>query len=155
MTYYVSVTGLKVKNLWSMPTFMVHASSSMSQAQAAEGNIKAMGTYRKGVHHTLTVWEDKNSMINFLIAGAHAQAMKNADAIGLPGGTKVYGYESETIPTSWDEVLKLWEEHGARHGKKLAVVSTKETKPSSISTLTLGTALGMAAVLVLTVGYLQ
>jgi hypothetical protein len=157
MTYYISVTGLQVKNIWNMPTFMSYAYSSMAQAQATEGNIKAMVTYRKGVHHTLTVWDDRKSMMKFLVAGAHRQAMKEADTISVPGGTKVYGYESETIPTSWDEVLKIWEEHGTRHGKKVATIA-KETRISklAISPLTLGgAALCMAVLLVLTVGNLQ
>jgi Domain of unknown function (DUF3291) len=117
MTYYVSITGLQVKSLLHMPSFFWHTSASKSQADAAAGNIQSMLTYRNGIYHTLTVWKDRKSMTRFMAAGAHAKAMKMEQSISVPGGTKVYGYETETIPT-WDEALQRWEEHGTRHGTK-------------------------------------
>jgi len=56
-------------------------------------------------------------MMKFYHSGPHAAAMKATNEISSPGGTKVYGYYSDTIPT-WDEALVLWDEHGAIHGKK-------------------------------------
>eukprot|EP00977_Amphora_coffeiformis_P030117 scaffold44815_cov214-Amphora_coffeaeformis.AAC.1 len=108
----------------------MHAIPSKLQAEAAEGNIAAYTTSRNGIQHTLTVWTDQASMRRYLINGAHRQAMKVADVMSLPGsGTKVYGYESETIPT-WDEALALWDQHGTRHGKKVVAATTKSSSLS-------------------------
>lgn len=117
MKYYVSVTGLKVKSLWYFPMFLKHAIPSFQQAQRAAGNVFAETKAKNGIQHTLTVWEDKKSMMLFLRSGAHAQAMKVTQQISDMSETKVYGYESDILPT-WEEALKQWEEHGSYHGKK-------------------------------------
>ena len=74
--YYVSVTGLRVKSIWHMPTFARHAYTSKRQADSAEGNIHASVKSRDGVQHTLTVWRDKASMRRYFVSGAHREAMK-------------------------------------------------------------------------------
>jgi len=117
MKYYVSVTGLKVKSLWYHPTFLKHAIPSFMQAQSSPGNVFAETKTRNGIQHTLTVWEDRASMLSFLRSGAHAQAMKVTKQISDMSETKVYGYDSDSIPT-WDEALIQWEKHGTYHGKK-------------------------------------
>lgn len=155
MTYYISVTGLQIKNVFSMPKFWQHAVASYMQAENAEGNIRVM-TNSRGMYqqHTLTVWKDRKSMTKFMASGAHAQAMKVSAAIGVPGGTKVYGYESDTIPT-WDEALAIWEEHGKRHGKKVA--NKKEQDPPKSSSLLKTGAVALTVTLVLAASnsYLQ
>ncbi len=116
MKYYISVTGLQVKSIWQYPRFWIHAVPSAIQAQSAAGIVEARTTSRNGIQHTLTVWEDRNFMLQYLRAGAHLEAMKVTSQVSEPGGTKVYGYESDSIPT-WEEALQLWETHGTRHGK--------------------------------------
>ena len=138
--YYVSVTGLEVKSIFYFPLFARHAAPSKMQADAAEGNVSSQTTARGYVQHTLTVWKDKKSMLRYLISGAHLQAMNAADSMSRPGGTKVYGYYSDTIPT-WDEALALWEEHGTRHGKK---VTRQQPKQQLSSALLLGVAVSVA-----------
>jgi hypothetical protein len=130
MKYYVSVTGLKVKSIWLYPTFFKHAIPSFQQAKGAAGNLFAETKARNGVQHTLTVWQDKASMLAFLRSGAHAQAMKVTRQISDLSETKVYGYDSDTMPT-WEEALTLWEEHGSYHGSK--PVPTKATESSGWS----------------------
>jgi hypothetical protein len=133
MKYYVSVTGLQLKGLWYLPKFMKHAVQSTMQAQASQGNVSTRTNLRNGVRHTLTVWDNKTSMLRYMRAGAHAQAMRINNEISLPGKTKVYGYESDTIPT-WDEAIALWEVHGTRHGKvvKQQQQSAMETTKSPL-----------------------
>jgi len=115
MKYYVSVTGLQVKSMWHMPRFIYYV--SQINASSFPGNIDQQFTGRNGVQHTLTVWNDRKSMMKFYASGPHAAAMKVTSQIATPGGTKVYGYYSNSIPT-WDEALVLWDEHGAMHGRK-------------------------------------
>ena len=130
MKYYVSVTGLQLKSILYYPRFIIHAVPSSIQAEKAEGNVIAKTMARNGIQHTLTVWENRQAMLKYMRAGAHLQAMKITNQVSAPEGTKVYGYESDTIPT-WDEALELWDLHGTRHGKP--VPSTKG-KGSATST---------------------
>ena len=66
-------------------------------------------------------------MTRFMARGAHAKAMKVANEMGDPSETKVYGYETDKIPT-WDEALALWSEHGTRHGVKVVGGRNKNNK---------------------------
>jgi hypothetical protein len=115
--YYVSITGIKLKSIWHFPKFQSYSGPSMKQSQKADGNISSQGNYRNGVLHTLSVWKDRKSMARFMASGAHARAMKINDEVSVSSTTKVYGYETDTIPT-WDEAILLWDEHGTRHGVK-------------------------------------
>ena len=130
MKYYVSVTGLQVKSMWHMPRFIYFV--SQINASSFPGNIDQQFTGRNGVQHTLTVWNDRKSMMKFYASGPHAAAMKVTSQISTPGGTKVYGYYSNSIPT-WDEALVLWDEHGAMHGRKptRTAVTTTATVPET------------------------
>ena len=51
-------------------------------------------------YHTLTGWENKNKMIDYLRGKHHAMAMKNFRSIG----TGVHGYEDDLI---WEENRKM------------------------------------------------
>lgn len=81
----------------------------MIQAEQSEGIVKTQGTYRWGVHHTLTVWENKEAMQKYLRSGAHKEAMMRSKDIG--SYVKVYGYGSDEIPTM-NDALELWNEKG-------------------------------------------
>merc|ERR1712013_427384 len=75
----------------------------------AEGNVSVDGTFFDGNLHTLSVWEDKQAMTKFFRSGAHARAMKITGSVAE--STKIYGYETDRIP-SWEEALKIWNEKG-------------------------------------------
>jgi len=105
---YVSITGLELKAFWHYPTFMYHAIRSFSQAESAPGNISTATKQIGRVHHTLTVWESRKDMIQYLRQGSHADAMKVFDQIATG---KVYGYETDQIPT-WDEAREIWDAKG-------------------------------------------
>ncbi|KAL7564071.1 hypothetical protein ACA910_006973 [Epithemia clementina (nom. ined.)] len=106
---WVSVTGLELKSWLRYPQFMMYAAPSFMQAQASAGNIYAGVKNVGNIHHTLTVWKSRNDMLAYLRQGEHLKAMKISREVGKYG--KVYGYESDSIP-SWDEALKLWKEKG-------------------------------------------
>ena len=158
MKYYVSVTGLKVKSIWHHPQFWLHAVPSAIQAQSAPGIVEARTTARNGIQHTLTVWEDRKHMLRYLREGAHLKAMKVTAQVSDPAGTKVYGYESDTIPT-WEEALALWEVHGTRHGKLVPTLtsssqaSQRELLKSSLPFLAMMMAVG--AMVVISTGQLS
>lgn len=105
---YISITGLRVKSFWHWPRFAWHAVRSMTQAQKAEGCLQANAKSIAGVQHTLSVWVDRKAMVNFMMRGAHREAMGDFRKIA-EGST--YGYESDVIP-DWAEAQRLWKERG-------------------------------------------
>lgn len=113
MSYYISITGLELKSMFHSPKFWFYAIPAMTQAKQAPGNISADGSYIQGTHHTLTVWKDRRSMLNYMRSGSHAKAMKIFDDIATG---KTYGYESDIIPT-WEEVRNLYETKARVVGK--------------------------------------
>ena len=112
--YYVSITGLKLKSFYHAPKFWFHAIPSMIQAKKAPGNVSADARTVNGIHHTLTVWTDRKSMIKFMVSGDHAKAMKIFDDIATG---KTYGYETDEIP-SWEEAVQIYEEKGIEYVKR-------------------------------------
>lgn len=113
-TVYVSITGLRLKGPWVAMRFWWHAIRSMTQAQAAPGNISASARMINGVNHTLSVWEDKAAMRRFMLSGPHGKAMRAFPAIAT-GST--FGFETarDAVP-DWDQVHALWLEHGVEYG---------------------------------------
>ncbi len=73
---YVSITGLRVRRFWHVPTFWRYAVASMAQAQKADGCLGAAAKTINGIHHTRSVWRDREDMRAFLDKGPHQDAMK-------------------------------------------------------------------------------
>jgi hypothetical protein len=72
----VSVTRLRLRSLWLLPAFLLHANRSTRQARAAPGFIAGwLGNELPKGFWTATVWEDAAAMRAFRKSGAHAQAM--------------------------------------------------------------------------------
>lgn len=111
MTQYISITGLKPKGILSFITFWRLAIPSFQQAQKAEG-IKFCEVKRmKGFQCTLTAWESREAMLNYLRSGAHLVAMKSFSKIATG---RTYGYESNIIP-SWSEAFQILLEKGKEY----------------------------------------
>ncbi|MEM7427948.1 MAG: hypothetical protein AAF441_17785 [Pseudomonadota bacterium] len=109
--YYISITGLRLKSIWSMVRFWRHAIASLRQVRQAEGLVHAEVRRISGVQHTLTVWQDERAMKRFLYRGAHRKAIAAFDSIATG---KTFGYHSADIP-DWEEARALWEEYGAEY----------------------------------------
>ncbi|CAB9519928.1 expressed unknown protein [Seminavis robusta] len=122
--YHVSVTGMDIHSWSAVPTFMSFARRSMQQAKEAKGVVHVQGGYQKGVHHTLTVWEDRNATVQYLRSGDHKEAMAASKDIGT--FVQVYGYDSDEIP-SMEEAIQKWKEHGH-------VVFRQKTPPKTTTT---------------------
>ena len=109
--FYVSITGLKPKSFLAYFAFVRHAIPCSNQARQAEGILFFATKTINGIQHTLTVWESKERMKNYLYSGAHLAAIKVFKKIATG---KTFGFESKQIPT-WDEVHKLWIEKGIEY----------------------------------------
>lgn len=105
---YISITGLKPNNWRSALRFWRFAIPSFSQAKKAKGNLFCQVKQINGYQCTLTAWENKEVMREFMISGTHLEAMKSFRKIATG---KTYGFEGETIP-SWEEAFQLLQEKG-------------------------------------------
>jgi hypothetical protein len=105
---YISVTGLKIKGPLAFFSFWRHAIPSKIQADRAPGMLFLSMKEVSGYHHTLSVWENKQAMLDYRSRGAHQLAMKMFRKIA---SEKVVGYESDHIP-DWDEALQVWDDRG-------------------------------------------
>lgn len=108
---YISITGLKPKGVISFLCFWFLAIPTFEQAKKSKG-IKFCEVKRiNGVQCTLTAWDNREDMLEFMRSGVHLKAMKAFHKIAT-GST--YGFESETIPT-WKEAFSLLREKGKEY----------------------------------------
>ena len=105
---HISITGLKPKGIIGYFRFWLLAVPTFSQAKSAKGNVFCEVKKIQGYQCTLTAWESKNQMLEFLRSGAHAKAMKAFHTIATG---KIYGYESAEIP-NWNESFELLQSEG-------------------------------------------
>ena len=104
---YISITGIKVKSFFGMLKFMRYTLPSFTAARKANGNLFCDSKKINKYHHTLTAWENRSKMMDYLRGKHHSSAMKNFRSIGIGS---VYGYEDDLIP-SWEDALKKWKEN--------------------------------------------
>ncbi len=102
---YVSITGLKINaGLFAFLTFWRHSIPSKFQAHRSPGLLFLEVKACNGFQHTLSVWEDKQAMRQYIGRGAHLLAMRAFKKIATG---RTYGYEATNIP-NWEEALMLW-----------------------------------------------
>lgn len=109
--FYVSITGLRPKNFWSIFRFWRHAIPSKLQADQAPGILFSDVRKINGFQHTLTAWESKDHMKAYIHSGAHLKALKVFTNIAQG---KTFGFESDRIP-AWEEVHELWLKNGKEY----------------------------------------
>ena len=108
---YVSVTGLKPKGLMGWIRFWVLTIPAGRNAQKSEGVLFCEFKSLNHFQHTLTVWKSKKQMLDCKSSPSHSRAMKGISKIG---SGKVYGYETDGIP-SWEDALSEWDKNGIEY----------------------------------------
>jgi hypothetical protein len=108
---HISITGLKPKGFLGFIRFWMHAVPTFRQAQQAKGNLFCEVKRIEGFQCTLTAWEDRAIMLEFMRSGAHLGAMKAFHKIAKG---KTYGYESDAIP-NWEQAFELLQENGKEY----------------------------------------
>jgi hypothetical protein len=73
---YISITGLKPKGILGYFKFWMLAIPSFSQAQAAKGNLHSAVKKMHGFQCTLTAWESRELMMQFMRSGAQWSTFK-------------------------------------------------------------------------------
>jgi hypothetical protein len=105
---HISITGLKPKGISGFLKFWILAIPSFTQAKSADGNLLCEVKRINGFQCTLTAWESRPQMLDFMRSGKHLKAMKSFHKIATG---KTFGYESDTIPI-WTEAFDLLQKNG-------------------------------------------
>jgi hypothetical protein len=100
---HISLTALKPKGIISYFKFWLLAIPSFQEAKKANGILFCEVKKMHGNHCTITAWESRAHMLQFMRSGVHLKAMK---AFGNIATGKTYGYEPEEIPT-WENAYAL------------------------------------------------
>ena len=114
---YISITGLKPKGFLSILRFWRLAIPSFMEAKSAKGNLSAEVKKMHGFQCTVTAWENREFMLEFMRSGVHLKAMKAFPKIATG---RTYGFESEVIPT-WEEAFSVLMEKGKDYSAKPSV----------------------------------
>jgi hypothetical protein len=101
--YNVSVTRLRIRSIFYMPLFALHAFRSAAQAQRSEG-IQDFSTRVEAwdTHWTKTVWKGEDSMRRFRNSGAHQVAMRILSEICSEASYTRWQQDTPEPPT-WEE----------------------------------------------------
>lgn len=101
----IVATELHVRSFWRFFEFAVVSARSMHQAKKTAGNIYAAAKNKSWrIGYTLTVWENKDAMLEFRNTGAHKLAMSKIRK--LSHQYKTLHWESDKQPD--------WQEAGTR-----------------------------------------
>ncbi|MGB1964710.1 MAG: hypothetical protein ACPHW3_08455 [Candidatus Puniceispirillales bacterium] len=102
---YIAVTGLKPRGIIGAIRFWLLAIPSFNQAKSSNGILFCEAKSVNGYKHTLTAWNSKESMNDFVFSKTHVKAIKAYPKIAK-GFTVTY--ESDAVP-SWEDALAKWE----------------------------------------------
>ncbi|WP_208619441.1 U32 family peptidase [Paenibacillus helianthi] len=109
----ISVTRVRVKGMWVLPFFIYHIVRSTKQLNRAAGLLHSdltRDSWRVG--WTMSVWENKDRMLEYRNHGNHAKAMRIARRIG--DEVEAVHWDADTIP-SWEEAkIRLHQKYGRK-----------------------------------------
>ncbi len=101
--YTVSITRLRVRSIFYMPLFMLHAMRTMTQAQKADGVQGVETRFEKNnVVWTKTIWADEAKMKEYRGSGAHQIAMRLLSEICNEASVALWQQADTQLPT-WEE----------------------------------------------------
>lgn len=101
--YNVSITRLRVRSIFYLPLFMLHAMRTLTQAQKAEGVLGVETRFEKNnVVWTKTVWREEAAMKKYRGSGAHQVAMRLLSEMCSEAAYARWQQETPTLPT-WEE----------------------------------------------------
>lgn len=132
--YTVSITRLRVRSIFYMPMFMLHAMRTMTQAQKADGVAGVETRFEKNnVVWTKTVWHDESQMKKYRGSGAHQIAMRMLSEMCSEASVTRWQQESTDLPT-WEEAHRRMLSEGklskVKHPSQLQVAG--KTAPDTM-----------------------
>ena len=101
--YTVSITRLRVRSIFLMPLFTLHAMRTSSQAQKAEGILGVETRFEKNnVVWTKTIWTEESAMKKYRGSGAHQIAMRILSEMCSEASVTRWQQDGAELPT-WEE----------------------------------------------------
>ena len=101
--YNVSITRLRVRSIFYMPAFLLHAMRTSTQAQKADGILGVETRFEKNnVVWTKTVWADEDAMKKYRGSGAHQIAMRILSELCNEASVARWQQLETDLPT-WEE----------------------------------------------------
>ena len=101
--YNVSITRLRVRSIFYMPVFLLHAMRTSTQAQKADGILGVETRFEKNnVVWTKTVWTDETAMKKYRGSGAHQIAMRFLSELCNEASVARWQQLETELPT-WEE----------------------------------------------------
>ena len=102
--YVCRCHGAKSQRVLVGNPFWLLAVPTFKQAKFSDGVLFCEVKSVDGFHHTLTAWETKKDMKNFVFSPIHRKAMRVFRKIATGSTIR---YETDKMP-SWDEALEIW-----------------------------------------------
>ena len=110
----ISVTRLRLRRWWYLPSFSIQSLRSSRQAAAAPGNLGVrLLRDRANTYWTTTCWQDEASMKAFMHAGAHGKAMRQLLEWCDEAAVVHWSQEGTTLPT-WSAAYERLRRDGRR-----------------------------------------
>ena len=127
--YTVSITRLRVRSIFYLPLFLLHAMRTTMQAQKSEGIAGVETRFEKNnVVWTKTVWNDETQMKKYRGSGAHQIAMRMLSEMCSEASVARWQQEGTELPT--------WEEAHRRMLTEGKLSKVKHPSPLQLSGLT-------------------
>ncbi len=101
----VSITSIKLKGPFAFFPLSLRALRIVQQLRST----KCKEFRKRGIwttHYTMTLWDNKQNMDEFVRSSAHLEAMKASS--GFAREIRLYTYEGTTLP-KWPDAIRLLE----------------------------------------------
>jgi hypothetical protein len=105
--YHVSLTRLRLRSIRYVPFFLLDALRTNSQVSKASGFIEgALLNDREWTFWTLTSWQSRQNMLDYMLTGSHKAAMPKLLKWCDEASVAHWEQETATLPT-WEEADHL------------------------------------------------
>ena len=109
---FVSLTRLRIRSLRFLPHFLVHILTTLRQVKRAQGFRRGgLLADRNWTFWTLTAWDERESMRQYMTTGSHKKAMPHLLDWCDEASVTDWMQPEEDLP-SWDEADKRMREGG-------------------------------------------
>ncbi len=109
---FVSITRLRIRSVWFMPRFALHAFTSLRQCKRASGFLDgSLLPDRKLAFWTMTLWQDQAAMRAYMGGGAHLKAMPKL-LHWCDEASVVHWTQDDATPPSWEEAVRRMRTQG-------------------------------------------
>jgi hypothetical protein len=99
---FVSLTRLRIRSVRFLPLFAVHAIRSQQQVKKASGFLSGgLLPDRHWTYWTITAWDSRESMLQYMTAGDHKKAMPHLMHWCDEASVAHWHQEESTLP-SWE-----------------------------------------------------